>query len=319
VISVTDNAVLTKDRTAETNQNNLAIESALARFEWDFGQIYSPLFFSTQMNMQSMVSNPAAMVDNDHDGRDDNSGQMMNANTAQPGAQQMNPQLQAYYEQVVERMQMNEHFSGLSKEGLLIPKFFAPEKNIFEFFTTSNRRKMENTKQSSFAWVRYGLSDMTQDQVKYSEENAKEGVQIPKGLKNLTRWFDPNDPWGTKKIDIERVKGAVLLENVEALEFSYWDVQKRKWETSIRSVQNGINILRAVKVFITWYDSQGVKRSAERIFRNHWPLVAPNDQAAGANGIPGQTAGAATAGSTTAGQATGGQTTGGFGNTGGTF
>jgi hypothetical protein len=276
------------------------------------------------MNMQSMVSNPAAMVDSDHDGRDDNSGQMMNANAnAQAGAQQMNPQLQAYYEQVVERMQMNEHFSGLSKEGLLIPKFFAPEKTIFEFFTTSNRRKMENTKQSSFAWVRYGLSDMTQDQVKYSEENAREGVQIPKGLKNLTRWFDPNDPWGTKKIDIEHVKGAVLLENVEALEFSYWDVQKRKWETSIRSVQNGINILRAVKVFVTWYDSQGVKRSVERIFRNHWPLVAPNDQAAGANGIPGQTTGAATAGATTAGQTTGGQNTGGqtggFGNTGGTF
>jgi prepilin-type N-terminal cleavage/methylation domain-containing protein len=285
VVSVTDNALLTKERTGEANKNNLAIESALSRFEWDFGQIYSPLYFSTVMNMQSMNQNPAA-VDANGDGQPDNPA-------AQPTPQ--NPQLQMYYEQIIERMQQNEHFSSLSKEGLPIPRFYSPEKNIFEFFTASNRRKIENVRQSSFAWVRYGLTDMTSEQQKEYEDS---NVQIPKSLKNLVRWFDPTDPWGTKRIDIENVKAGVLLENVEVLEFSFWDFQRKKWENNLRTIQNGESVIRGVKLFITWYDSQGIKRSAERIFRNHWPMVLPQDAT---TTVPGQTP----PGQTAAGQAAG--------------
>lgn len=285
VVSITDDSVNKIERTTELNKNNLAIESALSRFDWDFGQIYSPLYFSTVMNMQSLNQNPAA-VDADGDGQPDQ----------QPAAPQQNPQLQMYYEQIIERMQQNEHFSALSKEGLPIPRFYSPEKNIFEFLTASNRRKIENVRQSSFAWVRYGLTDMTSDQIKENEEDSK--IQIPKSLKNLTRWFDPSDPWGTKRIDLEEVKGAVLLANVEVLEFSFWDFQKKKWESNLRTIQNGESVIRGVKVFISWYDSQGVKRSAERIFRNHWPMVVPQDTT---TPVPGQTTtGTQTAGNTTA-------------------
>lgn len=281
VISITDNAIGTKDRTIELNKNNLAVESALSRFDWDFSQIYSPLYFSTVMNLSQ--ASPTAAVDNDGDGRPDAVPlQAPGGVSAQP-----NPQLQMYYEQIAERMQQNEHFSALSKEGLPIPRFYAPEKNVFEFLTASNRRKTENVRQSSFAWVRYGLTDMTLDQVKEQDEQKAE---IPKSLKNLTRWFDPNDPWGTKRIDIENLKGAILLEHVESLEFSFWDYQRKKWETSLRTIQNGESVIRGVKIFITWYDSQGIKRSAERIYRNHWPMIIPQDAPAvptpGVNGQP---------------------------------
>lgn len=277
VVSVTDNAVITKERTSELNKNNLAIESALSRFDWDFSQIYSPLYFSTVMNMQSMNQNPAA-VDANGDGQPDDP-------SAAPPAQ-VNPQLQMYYEQIIERMQQNERFSALSKEGIQIPRFHSPEKNVFEFLTASNRRKTENVRQSSFAWVRYGLTEMSLDQQK-DNEDLPAGATIPKSLKNLTRWFDPSDPWGTKRIDIENMKGAVLLENVETLEFSFWDVQRKKWETSLRAIQNGESVIRGVKMFISWYDSQGIKRSAERVFRNHWPIMVIQDAPAG--GVPGQT------------------------------
>lgn len=274
VVSVTDNAMVTKERTGEANKNNLAIESALARFERDFGQIYSPLYFSSVLNIQSAVQNPYANSEEDPPPGET------------PGTQtppQVNPQLQMYYEQVIERMQQNEHFMALSKEGLPVPRFYAPEKNSFEFLTASNRRKIENVRQSSFAWVKYGLTDMSPDQVKSNDEAD---IQIPKGLKNLTRWFDPNDPWGTKRIDVENIKGATLLENVELLEFSFWDFQRKKWETNLRTIQNGESLIRGVKVFITWYDTQGIKRSAERVFRNHWPMVVPQDTQN--TGVPGQ-------------------------------
>lgn len=283
VVSITENAVNTKDRTTETNQNNLQIETAMSRFEWDFSQIYSPLYFSTIMNFQN--ANNLGNQGGDNSGQQSgaesgvNSGQQSGQQSgAQQGAQggAMSPYLQQYYEQLVTRFERNEHFSSVSKEGMPIPRFYAPEKNIFEFFTTSNRRKVENQKQSHFSWVRYQLAN--QEQTKEEEENPA----IPKSLKSLVRYTSSDDPYNDKRIDpedIERVKGAVLLRNVESLEFQYWNFQRRKWETALRNIPQGENIVRGIKVMITWYDSTGNKRSSARIFRTHWPMVSPVDQA----------------------------------------
>lgn len=293
VVSVTENAMNTKDRTTETNANNLQIETAMSRFEWDFSQIYSPLYFSTVMNYQNL-NNPGGDNSGVNAGVNsgvnsgDNSGANSGVNSgnqsgAQSGAQSgvqggNNPYLLQYFEQLVQRFERNEHFSSVSKEGIPVPRFYAPEKNVLEFFTSSNRRKVENQKQSHFSWVRYQLGDQTQ--TKEEEENP----QIPKSLKSLMRYVSSDDPYNDKRIDIEdieRVKGAVLLRNVENLEFQYWDYQRRKWETSLRTIQQGESIIRGVRVLITWYDSTGAKRTMSRIFRTHWPMVVPQDQNTG--------------------------------------
>jgi prepilin-type N-terminal cleavage/methylation domain-containing protein len=259
VVNVTSNAVDTKDRTTEINKNNLQVETAMSRIEWDFSQIYSPLFFSAPMTAQNTL-NPNGQ---------NSPGGLDNPDPLTQG----NPILQAYYEQVSTRFQRNEHFAGLSKEGLPIPRFYAPEKNVFEFFTSSNRRKVENSKQSHFAWVRYSLAEQA------PLPDDQEIPNLPPSLKSLVRYYTADDPYFDKRIDIEsdKVKGAVLLRNVESLEFQFWDLSKRKWETSLRSIPQGENILRGMRVLVTWYDGQGIKRSTSRIFRTHWPLVAPQD------------------------------------------
>jgi len=277
VVSVTENAAQTKERTTETNANNLQIETAMSRFEWDFSQIYSPLYFSTVMNLQQNVNNFG-----DDSGSQAQAGVDAGATAgatagAVAGAQggMASPYLQQYYENLVNRFERNEHFSAVSKEGMPIPRFYAPEKNVFEFFTSSNRRKIENQKQSHFAWVRYALAD--QEPLPNEEENPN----IPKSLKSLVRYFTAEDPYSDKRINIEdaeRVKGAVLLRNVESLEFQYWDYQKRKWETTLRTIQQGESLIRGVRILITWYDTTGNKRSTSRIFRTHWPMVTPQDQ-----------------------------------------
>ena len=277
VVDITENAALTMDRTTEANKNNLQIETAMSRFEWDFSQIYSPLYFSTILN-----PNQTANATNNTTGG-------MDAETA--GAQ-TSPVLQQYYEQLVSRFERNEHFSSVSREGFPIPRFHAPEKNVFEFFTTSNRRKLENTKQSHFAWVRYSLAN--QEALSDEEENP----DIPKSLKSLVRYFTADDPYSDKRIntDDESVKGAVLLRNVESLEFQFWNYDKRKWETSLRTIPNGENLIRGVKVLVTWYDSLGHKRSTARIFRTHWPMVVPQDQPTTTNVQGGTTGGNTTGG-----------------------
>jgi hypothetical protein len=267
VVGITENAINTKERTTETNTNNLQIETAMSRFEWDISQIYSPLYFTTLMNFNQNNLNGNGT-------QDPNNPQAPVPNPA--AATASSPFMQQYYEQLMARLERNEHFSGVSKDGHPVPRFYAPEKNVFEFFTSSNRRKLENQKQSHFAWVRYSLSE--QEQSKDEEENPN----MPKSLKSLVRYYTADDPYSDKRIDIadvERIKAAVLLRNVESLEFQFWDFQRRKWETSLRAIAQGENIIRGVKLLITWYDSNGAKRTTTRIFRNHWPLVAPQDQA----------------------------------------
>lgn len=261
VVSITENAAVTKERTTKINENNLQIETAMSRFEWDFSQIYSPLYFSTRLNTNNVPNQTGSPI----------------INMENP---QGNPYLQQYFEQVSLRFERNEHFSSLSKEGLPIPRFFSPEKNIFEFFTTSNRRKVENQKQSHFAWVRYSL--VSQEEVEDEEENSN----IPKSLKSLVRYVSSDDPYSDKRInieDVDRVKGAILLRNIENLEFQFWDFQKRKWETSLNSIQGGEGLIHGVKILITWYDSFGNKKTTSRIFRTLWPLALPQDPAQSMN------------------------------------
>jgi prepilin-type N-terminal cleavage/methylation domain-containing protein len=252
VVNITDNAVMTMERTTEVNKNNLQAETAMSRFEWDFSQLYSPLFFSSQRNLAQLTNTTDPNANNNSNG---------------------NFEYQTYIEQIQLRFQNNEHFSGISKEGLPIPRFFSPEKDVFEFFTSSNRRKMENTKQSHFAWVRYSLVNQE------PEEEKEQNPNIPKSLKSFVRYFYADDPYNNERIDIDgnKIKGAVLLKNVEQLQFQFWDPTKRKWETSLRSIIGGENILRGVKILLTWYDDSGNKRSLQRVFRPLWPMVAPKD------------------------------------------
>lgn len=265
VVNITDNAAQTKERTTEVNENNLQIETAMSRFEWDFSQIYSPLYFSSVMNMNQNIGVDGQPI----------SGTQPNGTQSGATPGQVNPQLQQYYEQLISRFERNEHFISVSKDGHPIPRFYAPEKSIFEFFTTSNRRKVENTKQSHFAWVRYSLAD--QEQTEEEETNTN----IPKSLKSFVRYFSADDPYGDQRINVQEnqlVKAAVLLRNVEYLEFQFWDYQRRKWETNLRNIESGESLVRGVKLIITWYDSQGAKRSSTRIFRTLWPMVTPQDQ-----------------------------------------
>lgn len=270
VVNVTQDSMNTMDRTNEFNSNNLRIETAFSRFEWDLTQIYSPLYFSTVMNPNQNLTAGA--------NQNNNSNQTNDGTPANPQPpQQINPALQAYYQQMLSRFERNERFITLSKEGIPIPRIYSPEKNILEFFTSSNRRKVENTPQSHFGWVQYGLMDQEM------RDDTKVHPEMPSSVKSFVRFFDAVDPYNPERSinirngsDAAKVKGAVLLENVEVLEFQFWDYKKKKWETNLRVIEDGEKIIRGVKILITWWDSEG-KKSTERVFRPHWPAVAPVD------------------------------------------
>jgi len=275
VVQITDDAVNTKERTMQINEDNLQIETALARMDWDFSQAFSPLYFSAPMNFATTMQNPAD-VEN-------------------PEISPQENYINIYREQLRSRFQVSQHFSSVSSDGILIPRYYAPDKSTFEFMTSSNRRKMQNTLQSHFAWVRYALEDAPAD------PEVEKNERIPSGVKNLVRYISNSDVWDDNRLDIEdieKVKRAVLLENVENLEFQFWDLEKRKWETNLRSIKNGENLIRGVKMDITWYDESGNKRELIKVFRTHWPLVTPIVLSTPRTGTRGSGAGAGGDGST---------------------
>ncbi len=265
IVSITSDSQQTKERTVEKDRDNLQIETALSRFEWDFSQIYSPLYFSQQLQL---VGDPN-------------------------GQQQVTPEQQQVYEAIMNRYLQMETFAFSNQDGIPVPRFHSEDKSSFEFFTSSNRRKMQNQKQSNFAWVLYSLVDTPESQ-NDDEVNPNAG-QITKTGKSFARFIQADDPYGDKRIDKDKLKAQILLNNVESVEFQFWNPQTLKFETNLQTIQNGFHLLRGIKLIISWYDKAGIKRTATKIYRPLWPAVVPQDQQTN-QAASGQSTGTATNG-----------------------
>ena len=230
IVTIQNNSQDTKNRVVEEDKYKLQVETAFSRFEWDFSQIYSPLYFSHHM-------------------RDD----------------EYEPEsMRILRQKVLQEQSNNTQFSTLSYENLLIPDFKYPEKHTIEFFTSSNRRKIKDIKQSRFAWVRYSL-EKDED-----NENAK-------GKNMWVRRFNPQDPFNPEGFNWEDIKAQVLLRNVEKISFEYWSRKRNKWVDNVSLVQNAKNIIYGIKVILEWVDADGFEQTFIRVYRPNFPYFIPED------------------------------------------
>jgi prepilin-type N-terminal cleavage/methylation domain-containing protein len=228
VISVTENSTVTKERVTREDRESLQIETAMAKVKFDFTHIYSPLFFDIPM-----------LFDED--------------------AEEVNQLIQGRYRE-------NDRFDGPDYNNRPIPNFSAPEKDTFEFFTLSNRRRYQDQKQSRFGWVKYTVEQVT-------SSNGEKDIET----KALVRYFSADNPYANQRIDTTRLKPQILLERIDKLIFYYWDPKKSRWQDSIDFVEDGKNKLRGLKLEIKWKDSQGYEKSTTRIFRALFPSFTPED------------------------------------------
>jgi hypothetical protein len=205
-------------------------------------------------------------------------------------------------------MQM-ETFAFSNQDGVPVPRFHSPEKTTFEFFTSSNRRKIQNQKQSNYAWVLYTIVDTPADNNEDDTSGTVNTQNITKTGKSFARFIQSDNPYGDKRIETDKLKAQILLTNVESVEFQFWNPSTLKFETNLQTVQGGMHLLRGVKLILAWYDKEGIKRTATKIFRPLWPSVVPQDpqqnQTGGTNGTTTQGQG----GGSTQGQGAGGGST----------
>jgi prepilin-type N-terminal cleavage/methylation domain-containing protein len=240
VISFTDSSQTTAHRVITEDREMLQLETAMSRLEWDFSQIYSPLYFSQAMNPENMS---------------DEEGEVYN-------------QLASVYE-------INSRFAFLSYESLPVPIFQKPDKSTLIFLTSSNRRKLKNTKQSHFAWVKYSLLD--EASIPNRDETIDDELKPKEPTSVLVRNVLTDNIYDAKEIDWDDVKTQVLFRKVLKLTFEFWNNKTQKWAESLDIIKDGNHLIRGLKVTIKYLDPSNVEKTTIRVLRPLFPNYVPED------------------------------------------
>lgn len=219
-----DNSSNAKENVTKEDQQIIQTLTVVGRIDSDISQIYNPLFSSSK-------ATPGAA----------------NANNPYASEEASTP---------------NGSFDGKTKSGALIPQFKSEDKSSIIFFTQANRRKMADTKESRFLWVRYGVQPKTidQDEASFGEE-SKNTAQY-----ELIRQIIPTDIYNPS-LDWTKAKVQVVLENVKSVEFLFWDERTKKFTNSIQELNENKNLIRSIKMDLVWINDDNNEQKIEKIFR----------------------------------------------------
>src|SRR5690606_16098139 len=121
--------------------------------------------------------------------------------------------------------------------------------------------KLQNSKQSRYAWVKYSL--------RKSDEVVTSDSAPDAGQSEWVRTFQNENLW-EENFNFDDTAPQVLLRGVKALEFNFWDQRNEKWVDRLRDSTDP-DLLRVLKVKLTWVDPDGVEHNFERIMRPIWP------------------------------------------------
>lgn len=223
-----DSTTETKDQVLKEDQLMMQTLTAMNRIDNDISQAYSPLYAFTK-------SQPTASLDGQ--GQDNYSQQ-----------------------------EPSQTFDGRTKNGLLIPQFISDDKSSIQIFTTANRRKMADSKESRYAWVKYSLQSSA------DEEDRKNGGY------DLVRQILPVNIYGKEVTGIlkdphsEQARTQVILTHIKSLEFSFWDERTKKYVSSLQDLNENKNLIRSIKLDMVWVDENHNEQKIEKNFRILYPL-----------------------------------------------
>jgi hypothetical protein len=226
--SIISSSAITKDEVIKEDRDYLQVITALNRFEIDFTQIYSPLYHTVK----------------------------------QAGIDELSKDGQDFSEDTATQNRLNykasKRFPAISRSGEPIPLIENPDKETISFFTTSNRRKIQNSKESRFAWVRYTIGGGATDDNK------------GKGGSSLIRNYKATDPF-EPDLDFDEMTEQVLLRGVKSIEFSFYDKNRKKWVERLSETGVDSETPKAIQIKIVWANEEGNELEFIRSFRPLWP------------------------------------------------
>ncbi len=232
VYSLIDNSSMTQTRVVQEDDRLLQMETACSRFELDFSHLYTPLFFSVPYTP------------------DQGQGPGANAsNTFQPkelsGLKNFRP---------------SEKFPAISKKGIPIPKIEQEDKDTIIFMTSIHQRKVQDAKQSNYAWVKYSLRTMEQktDDPPINTDANQEWI----------RQYSADNPY-SQNFNWDNIPTQVLLENVKQLSMQFYDKKKDKYVDNVKDLSG--TLPRLLHLTVEWAEFNGTLNESQRYIRVNWP------------------------------------------------
>lgn len=153
-------------------------------------------------------------------------------------------------------------FDGKAKNGMIIPQFQTEDKSTLVFLTMANRRKMVDSKESRFTWVRYSLRRAE----KTDETSDTEAAKASLGTEELVRQTISTNVYASD-LNWSEAKSQVLLTHVKSIEFSFWDERGKKFVSSLQDLNENKNAVRSLKMNLIWVDEDNHEQKIEKIFR----------------------------------------------------
>lgn len=229
--TIVNNSTESKDKIISEDRDALQLVTALDRMEQDFAQLYSPLYSNAKY--KSSKSNQ--------------SSQFSTFNDQDKSQQEENP-LDSYVP--------SERFPSISTSGDIVPAILNESKTEIIFMTSSNRRILEDSKQSRYAWVKYSLRSSTLD-----DEDRKEGADY-----EITRSIETENIYN-KDFDWQNVKEYPLLRGIKSFQFLFWNKKTEKFVDKLDQLSEDKEKPRIIKVKMVWINSDNNEIEIERTFR----------------------------------------------------
>lgn len=148
----------------------------------------------------------------------------------------------------------NSLFEGKTKDGTPIPQVMSENKSTLIFLSLVNRRKVAESKESNFTWIKYSIKP-TQD-----EENRKNGGN------DLVRQSISADPFA-QNLNWDNAREQIILSNLKSFEFNFYDEKNKKYTNTLADLNENKNSIRLLKVNFTWVNRDGNEFKFEKIFR----------------------------------------------------
>ena len=147
-----------------------------------------------------------------------------------------------------ESYRYSDQFPEVTAEGHPVPFLDKSDDGTLTFMSSSNRRKMQDIKQSRWVWVQYAL-----------EDDGSSQAWVRKSI--------AGNPF-VEQLYWDQIRSQVLLRKVASVHFWFWDVEKKEWVEELQSLKKKVY---AMKVELTWYDANNIEQSNTRVFRTLWP------------------------------------------------
>ena len=222
----------TKDKITSEDREALQLVTALERLELDISQLYSPLYFSAPYSKFNEENRDGSEEEDEDESK-----------TVDP----------------LSTFEPSERFPAITTSGDIVPAMLNESKTELIFMSTSNRRILENAKQSRFSWIKYGLRSMT-------KETERKGAQF-----ELFRSVESENIYNRDFI-WDKVKEHLLLANIKSFQFQFWNKETKKFVDSLNELSKDKFTPRIIKVILVWINKDDAEITIERTFRPLYPF-----------------------------------------------